>query len=366
VKLNCTYSSNYYFLTCLLLLFVISPFSAVASVPVQKLWLEVDQPGALVYVDGVLQGSTGFQGMIELKLTEGKHHLFIEKVIDYSVYSYHLHKVINVGKAPLSKIKLYLTKGVSPAWLQHFHQLLASSTQTLDIEKQLAMVDIPAGEFIMGSNDVMFARPAHPQSVSAFRISRYELTFDLYDQFVMQTGYDIPDDDGWGRGNRPVINVSWEDAQFFIQWLNAVVKPDKPYRLPTEKEWEYAARSGTDTYYWWGDDPKPNMANCSDCGSFLNRSGYRETAPVGSFRPNHFGLHDMTGNVYEWVQDCWISRYDNSDTSQVGWPGKDCKYRVKRGGCWYFNQKEIGSASRTWSIATSRDSTRGFRLAQDK
>ena len=224
----------------------------------------------------------------------------------------------------------------------------------------IEMLEIPSGEFMMGSHDVMFAKPVHQVRVAAFKLSKNEITYELYDLFVQQTGYDIPMD-SWGRGDQPVTNVSWYDAQLFIKWLNNITTPEKPYRLPTEAEWEYAARAGTQTPYWWGNHKGRNRANCSDCAN----PWYRQTVPVGSFAANPFGLNDTSGNVYEWTQDCWSSHFEQAPQDGSASLSGYCKYRVIRGGCWYFNHEEIASASRTWNTATKRDSTIGFRLAQD-
>ena len=239
-------------------------------------------------------------------------------------------------------------------------QSIASDNMNHRVFNLLKMQEIPAGHFIMGSHKMIFSKPAHSVNIPAFKLSKNEVTYELYDLFVTQTGHDRPMD-SWGRGNQPVTNVSWYDAQLFIKWLNRVTTPEKHYRLPTEAEWEYAARAGTQSIYWWGNNMEHNRANCSDCAS----PWYRQTAPAGSFRPNSFGLNDTSGNVYEWVQDCWHDSFERVSQNSSARIYGDCKYRVIRGGCWYFNHQEIASASRTWNTATKRDSTIGFRIAQD-
>ncbi|MCY4211603.1 MAG: SUMF1/EgtB/PvdO family nonheme iron enzyme [Gammaproteobacteria bacterium] len=208
--------------------------------------------------------------------------------------------------------------------------LLALLAQKLTGE----MVSIPAGTFRMGDlsgagdNDEL---PVHSVTVLAFKLSKYEVTFDQWDTCVMDGGCNdySPDDEDWGRGNRPVINVSWDDVQSFIDWLNA--RTGGNYRLPTEAEWEYAARAGTTTEYSWGDDIGSNRANCDndDCGD-----SYDYTAPVGSFPANPWGLHDMHGNVWEWVQDCSNNNYEGAPTDGNAWTSGDCSLRVIRGGSW--------------------------------
>ena len=143
-------------------------------------------------------------------------------------------------------------------------------------------------------------RPVHSVTVKPFKLGKYEVTFAQWDACVDDGGCDgyRPEDKGWGRDNRPVINVSWDDTRRFTNWLND--KTGGNYRLPTESEWEYAARAGSTTKYSWGDDLGVNRANCKN--KFC-RDEWKYTAPVGSFPANAWGLHDMHGNVYEWVKE---------------------------------------------------------------
>ena len=144
---------------------------------------------------------------------------------------------------------------------------------------------------------------------------------------------------GWGRDNRPVVNVSWNDAKEYVGWLNRKTGRDpelvgQTYRLLSEAEWEYAARAGSTTAFWWGDDVGRNNANCDGCGSQWDNT---KTAPVGSFKANDFGLYDMAGNVWEWVQDCYQNSYDGAPKDGSVWEdGADCAARVLRGGSWSF------------------------------
>ena len=177
------------------------------------------------------------------------------------------------------------------------------------------MVVVPAGEFMMGSPPGEKGRydnegPQHPVTIKRpFAVSKYEVTFADWDACVSVGGCPQEgraDDSGWGRGNRPVIDVSWDDAKAYVAWLSRMT--GKPYRLLTEAEYEYAARAGTTTAYPWGDEIGENNANCNGCG----REWLRQTAPVGSFAPNAFGLHDMLGNVWVWVEDCYHATYDGA------------------------------------------------------
>jgi formylglycine-generating enzyme required for sulfatase activity len=206
------------------------------------------------------------------------------------------------------------------------------------------MIVIPAGEFMMGSpkdekdrnNDELLHQVILEQP---FAIGKYEVTFAEYDRFAEATGREKPDDKGWGRGNRPVINVSWEDAVAYTKWLS--VQTGKPYRLPTEAEWEYAARAGTGTAYWWGNDLGKNNANCRNCGS---RWDGQTTAPVGSFKPNAWGLYDTAGNVWEWAQD-WKAGYDTGAVKTPTGPAVS-GLRVLRGGSWFNDGRHVRSADR--------------------
>ena len=133
------------------------------------------------------------------------------------------------------------------------------------------------------------------------------------------------------------------------------------YRLPSEAEWEYAARAGSETKYSWGNEIGRNRANCRDCGS---RWDFEQTAPVGSFAPNRWGLHDMHGNVYEWVQDCWNDSYGGAPTDGSAWQQGNCSQRVLRGGSWGFDPRSLRSADRVRLSATSRNYLNGFRVAR--
>ena len=226
------------------------------------------------------------------------------------------------------------------------------------------MVVVPAGSFRMGciSGQGCFddESPVHEVGVPSFALGRYEVLFEEYDRFVAATGRERPDDSGWGRGGRPVIRVSWEDATAYADWLSA--ETGQRYRLPSESEWEYAARAGTTTRYSWGPEVGQNRANCDGCGS---RWDNEQTAPAGSFAANAWGLHDMHGNVYEWVEDCWHDSYARAPADGSAWTlGGDCGLRVLRGGSWLTLPHVVRSAHRSWLAVGHRDALVGFRLAR--
>ena len=226
------------------------------------------------------------------------------------------------------------------------------------------MIVVPAGSFRMGclaANGC--AAPETPMRVvsigTPFSISKHEVTFAQYDRFAGASGRNRPDDAGWGRGDRPVVNVSWGDAVAYVEWLSA--ETGRRYALPSEAEWEYAVRAGTETAYAWG-DTVDGRANCADCSWSPGR-----TVTVGSFRANAWGLHDMHGNVWEWVQDCWNASYENAPTDGGARSDGDCGRRMLRGGSWFNAQKFARSASRLSGEATVRGNIAGFRVvARDR
>ena len=226
------------------------------------------------------------------------------------------------------------------------------------------LVVVPAGRFRMGcvsGRDCRDAeRPVHEVEVGSFALGVYEVTFEKYDRFARATGRDRPGDRGWGRGGRPVINVSWEGAGAYAAWLSE--ETGEEYRLPSESEWEYAARAGTTTRYSWGQDIGRNRANCRGCGS---RWDGDETAPSGSFAANAWGLHDMHGNVWEWVGDCWHESYARAPRDGSVWTSSgDCGRRVLRGGSWDFSPVALRSADRYGIAASAWVGAVGFRVSR--
>jgi formylglycine-generating enzyme required for sulfatase activity len=230
------------------------------------------------------------------------------------------------------------------------------------------MVEVPSGSFLMGApaTDNQAEDTERPQRrvtiVKPFAISRHEITFDNWEACLQEKGCATqPPHEGWGRGTRPVINVSWLDAQAYVRWLSA--KTGRRYRLPSEAEWEYAARAGTTTRYWWGDAVGTGMANCEGCGSRWDDS---ETAPAGSFAANPFGLMDVHGNVWEWVEDCPSPNYRAAaaDGSAVV-SGRSCDERVLRGGSWDNTPPLLRSTARGWARTEARSNIAGFRVVRE-
>ena len=224
------------------------------------------------------------------------------------------------------------------------------------------MVVVPAGSFMMGSPSGEKGRDADEGPVHRVRISEpfavgvYEVTFEEWEACRRGGGCSHnPDDKGWGRGRRPVINVSWQDAQAYVRWLSRVT--GKAYRLLSESEWEYVARAGTTGPFHFGSTITTEQANY---GSNRGR-----TAPVGSFPANAFGLHDVHGNVMERVEDCWHASYRGAPGDGSAWTrGGNCDARVLRGGSWYYGAQYLRSANRYELSAGNRFSFAGFRVAR--
>ena len=227
-----------------------------------------------------------------------------------------------------------------------------------------AMVVLPRGEFRMGNlfgNGHGDEWPVHTVTISRrIAMGQYPVTFEDYDRFVAATDAERPDDEGWGRGRKPVIDVNWYDARAYAVWLSE--QTGKRYRLPSESEWEYAARAGTETAYSWGNEIGVNRANCDGSGS--EWSG--QTSPVGSFAPNGFGLYDMHGNVWEWVEDGWHDNYEGAPSDgSASTSGGDSFLAVVRGGSWGSHPRNLRSAYRDRNVLSHRGFNNGFRLVQD-
>jgi formylglycine-generating enzyme required for sulfatase activity len=228
------------------------------------------------------------------------------------------------------------------------------------------MVLVPAGEFMRGSpadepDRVFNEGPQRKVKIAApFWVGRYEVTFAEWDACVAAGGCSIkPNDEGWGRANRPVIHVSWKDAKEYVGWLSQ--ETGKTYRLLSEAEWEYSARARSTTAFWWGKDVGKGNANCDGCGSEWDG---KKTGPVGSFKANDFGLYDTAGNVWEWVEDCWHESYRGSPIDGSSWLEGDCTYRGLRGGAWYYEPRLVRSARRDGGDPAIRNEVIGFRVAR--
>ena len=235
------------------------------------------------------------------------------------------------------------------------------------------MVVVPAGSFLMGSPEFEEGRFDNEGPVRRVRIpvpfamGVYEVTFAEWDECDADGGCGghFPDAEDWGRGRRPVVNVSWEDAQAYVRWLSA--KTGKRYRLPSESEWEYAARAGTRTPFSTGETISTEQANYNGNYTYgAGRKGVyrRQTVPVGTFGANAWGLHDVHGNVWEWTQDCWNGSYAGAPTDGSAWGSGDCSVRVLRGGSWTDFPRHLRSANRIGFTPADRNLGSGFRMAR--
>jgi formylglycine-generating enzyme required for sulfatase activity len=240
-------------------------------------------------------------------------------------------------------------------------------TEFSDCTNCPVMISVPAGTFMMGSVprtglDALFGsdsrdeQPAHNVTIaSPFAVGKFEVSFAEWDACVADHGCNgyRPPDEGWGRGNHPVVNVSWNDAQTYIAWLRA--KTGKPYRLLSEAEWEYAARGATVSDFYWG--ATENRA----FGKYNSSDG---TAPVGSYRSNPFGLYDMAGNVNEWIADCNNDSYNGAPPDGSPWMTGKCSLHGIRGGSWTSPAANLRSANRDWDASGFRVNRNGFRIAR--
>ena len=233
------------------------------------------------------------------------------------------------------------------------------------------MVVVSAGSFRMGSpSDQGYRKeqPVHRVMIgAAFAVGVYEVTLAEYGRFVDATGRDVMgghcswEDPGyWQSREHPVVCVNWMDAQAYIAWLTQ--ESGAEYRLLSDAEWEYVARAGSETAYSWGNEIGENRANCDGCGSLWDDE---RTAPVGSFEANAFGLYDVHGNVWEWVEDCWHGNYEGAPTDGTAWGGgEDCDWRVVRGGSWNYKPGCLRSWTRSRSTPRYRNKAVGFRVAR--
>ena len=225
------------------------------------------------------------------------------------------------------------------------------------------MQSIPSGNFVQGDvNGIGFPAelPLHEVKIIRFAIAKSEVTFEEYDRFAIASGRALPDDQGWGRGRRPVINVSWYDASQYAEWLSK--QSGEHYRLPTESEWEYAARNEPKGDIWGGTSDENAIIEYA----VYPRNAKGRPAEVMTKRPNDRGLYDMSGNVWEWVQDCWHENYENAPIDGAAWlqDADKCDDRVVRGGSWYNAEIFLRTSNRHKNNAANRANMIGFRLAR--
>jgi formylglycine-generating enzyme required for sulfatase activity len=237
----------------------------------------------------------------------------------------------------------------------------ASTSQAAAAPEPLAepeMVSLSGGTFAMGSNIAPSEAPTHSVSIKPFAISKAVITVRAWSQCVAAKACPLVATDE--NEDAPVTNVSFNDAQQFIAWLSQATQVK--YRLPTEAEWEYAARGGTRTKYWWGDDIQPGKVNCKGCNGDQNG---RQMVKAGDLKPNPFGLYDMGGNVAQWVSDCWHKNYQGAVADGSAWLDSSyCVFHVIRSGSWRSAANDVRPASRDYYDGRIRYPTHGFRVAR--
>jgi formylglycine-generating enzyme required for sulfatase activity len=238
-------------------------------------------------------------------------------------------------------------------------QVAGSSADSFrDCERCPEMVNLPGGQFTMGSNDDPSEKPPHDVTVAAFALGRYPVTIGEWRQCVAAKACSY---EPTGGDDLPVYNVSWTDAQEYVAWLSKTTQTK--YRLPSEAEWEYAARASTSTKFWWGNSLVPNKAACKGCGTDANAA---LPLKVGAFAPNPLGLHDMAGGIAQWVADCWVKDYQGAPRNGAVRELPNCRQRVLRGGSWKNDSSYMRSSSRDYYDTGVRYLTHGFRVARAK
>jgi formylglycine-generating enzyme required for sulfatase activity/class 3 adenylate cyclase len=216
------------------------------------------------------------------------------------------------------------------------------------------MSELRGGSFAMGSNDDASEKPVHQVTIKSFAISKFPITVREWNECAAAKACGFV---ATGKDDAPITNASWSDAKQYVAWLADATR--KAYRLPSEAEWEYAARGGTHTKYWWGDLLQPGMANCKDCTG----PAVDQPLKVGSFKPNPFGLYDMGGGVDQWVEDCWHKNYQGAPTDGLPWTGGDCASHVLRSGSWKNDARYARPSNRDSYDTNVRYPTHGFRIA---
>ncbi|MEI6542863.1 MAG: formylglycine-generating enzyme family protein [Methylococcales bacterium] len=281
-------------------------------------------------------------------------------------------KLVQSASLPAYSLQVQLTQTYQPTAVFNdemtFESTFNKDVKTVDVLLEPKMVDIKPGTFKMGSSAKEVGRsddegPQHQVTLARpFAIGQYEVTVKEYAQFAEATGRKAASNNDWKGDTLPVTNVNIDDAQAYTVWLSQ--QTGKAYRLPSEAEWEYVARAGSTSAYWWGDSIGKNHAVCNGCGSQWDGE---QAAPVGSFKANKFGVYDTAGNVWELTQDCWHDNYDSAPDDGSAWleaDKGDCSRRVVRGGSWYDYPQYLRSAGRDWFLTDAASNLSGFRVAR--
>lgn len=280
--------------------------------------------------------------------------------------------------------RLFTAQPLIPALLMLFSNSAAiSQTQAAPFTETLQgggtgpeMILISGNRFMIGDhngNGPDDEKPLRELELKSFALSRYEITFEQFDRFAQAVNKRPPNDASYGRGAMPVVNVTWEDAHGYAHWLSE--QTGHPYRLPTEAQWEFAARAGSSSTFFWGNNPAQACfyANVADDSAIAENStwlevgcedGYSGPAPVGQFPANPFGLHDIIGNVAEWVEDCYSDDYEALPADGSAIQNSYCRKRVARGGHWSSPAWQLRSSHRHAFPTGERRATLGFRVVR--
>ncbi|MDD2701383.1 MAG: formylglycine-generating enzyme family protein [Sideroxydans sp.] len=385
--------------SALLSLFLLVSFSAHAGNAALRITCGGEDEGAEVYLNGKFKGECP----VDIQIPEGRYKLKVVKAVDAS-HERAFEQALRLAEGTAKKIEVVLLERLTPAAraeearrLAQFDADLASGRAAQECANCPEMVMVPAGSFNMGSPSSETGRddnegPVHSVNVKAFLLGKTHITRSQFAAFVNATNYDAGDkcwvyegkwkektgynwkNPGYSQqDDHPVACINWNDAKAYAEWLSR--KTGKQYRLPTEAEWEYAARAGTTTARYWGDNPDQacSYANVGDQTQKSQVSGvtwdvhncndgYAYTAPVGSFKPNAFGLNDMQGNLWQWVQDSYHDNYNGAPGDGTEWQGDGAK-RALRGSSWGGRPRGARVANRDGGSA-SRGNNIGFRLAR--
>src|SRR5882757_4833029 len=269
-------------------------------------------------------------------------------------------KVLSSPAPPTSKQAAPLPQpvpSVAPAVKQAAPQALPTSPATplAAAIREPEMKTIRGGSFTMGSDDDLTEKPPHQVTIKPFAISQYPISVREWNDCAAAKACAFV---ATGKDDAPITDISWSDAKQFVTWLAGATR--KAYRLPSEAEWEYAARGGTQTKYWWGDQFQPGMANCKNCTDI---AAAEQPIKVGSFKPNPFGLYDMGGGVDQWVEDCWHKNYQGAPSDGSPWVEGSCAAHVIRSGSWKNDARYARPANRDSYDTNVRYPTHGFRVA---
>ena len=312
-----------------------------------------DAPNATVLIDGTRRGSmpvsadTGFRAM----LPAGRHEIEVQRSLNNRFYDLSARTTANVDDDALVPVTLpALAPRPVPGAAARIDAVVGAFLPDT--------VTVPQGSFMMGGRDAEDSAdnefPRHTVTIAQpFLMQKRNVTFDQWDACVADGGCSyVPDDEGHGRGDRSAFNLSWEDAEKFAAWISRRLQ--RECRLPSEAQWEYAARGGTQTAYFFGDD-------ASRIGDYVARGGDYPTA-VEARQPNKYGLYSMAGGVAEWVADCWHRDYKGAPSDGSAWLEGTCKARSVRGGIWDASAWYMRSARRSAMTPANRYNYVGFRL----